>query len=333
MAETDIAKVSVVVPTFNRLAQLRRTLEALAQQVDVDVPVEVVVVDDGSTDRTPEWLVSPDVPVQVVSVSQQNGGPAAARNWGIQNATGDLIIFLDDDVVPATDLIATHLGEHAAGDGDLVVIGPMRTPDSRLSPWVRWEQKQLDKQYDAMLNGLWEATPRQFFTGNASVERRHLAVAGGFDTSFRRAEDVELGHRLADAGLKFTFVAEAVVLHYAERPFTSWRAAAGQYGRNDVIFGRELGREDLLRQFCAEFHYRHPLIRLTTSITLRSRVARRALVPVVAAATKLLCRTGPTALTDAALSALYNLEYYHGMADQLGGGRELLRRFEAERPT
>ena len=58
----------------------------------------------------------------------------------------------------------------------------------------------LAKQYEAMDRGVYGATARQFYTGNASVARRHVIAAGGFDTSFRRAEDVELAYRLADRG-------------------------------------------------------------------------------------------------------------------------------------
>ena len=224
------------------------------------------MVSDGSSDGTDEFLRSPECPLPVVAVRQDNAGPAAARNRGIREATGDLVVFIDDDVVPAPDLLAAHLRHHdASGNDDTVVIGPMITPtDDVLSPWVRWEQDMLYKQYAAMERGDWEATARQFYTANASIARRHLLDAGGFDEAFRRAEDVELAYRLADRGMHFTFAKDAIVDHHAERSFASWLDIARQYGRNDVIFGRDLGQRWLLDSIATEFHGRHRLVRALT---------------------------------------------------------------------
>jgi GT2 family glycosyltransferase len=95
----------------------------------------------------------------------------------------------------------------------------------------------LVKQYDAMERGDWAATARQFYTANASLARRHVLDAGGFDERFRRAEDVELAYRLADRGLRFVFARDAVVVHHPDRSFRAWLDIAGAYGRNDVVFG------------------------------------------------------------------------------------------------
>jgi GT2 family glycosyltransferase len=322
--------VSVVIPTYDRKSQLRRTLEGLAAQTDVNAEFEVIVVSDGSTDGTDDYLASPAPPLPVLALRQANAGPAAARNRGVEAARGDLVLFVDDDVVPAPDLVATHLRRHASPDDDLVVIGPMCTPpDQQLSPWVQWEQDMLYKQYDAMNNGEYEATARQFYTGNASVARRHLREAGGFDPSFRRAEDVELAYRLADRGLKFAFDPDAVVFHYAERSFDAWRAAARAYGRNDVIFATDQGRTWLLDSISREFHGRHRLVRGVTRICLpRPRVAS-ATATALSALARATSRVGAHRVAQPAFSALYNLEYYRGMAEQLGDPARLLARFDA----
>ncbi len=327
--------VSVVIPTYNRLDQLRSTLDGLAAQRGLAEPPEVVVVSDGSSDGTDEFLQSPECPLPVVALRQENAGPAAARNRGVRAATGDLVVFLDDDVVPAPDLLATHLRHHQASGGDsTVVIGPMITPaDEVLSPWVRWEQDMLYKQYAAMERGDWTATARQFYTANASIARRHLVDAGGFDESFRRAEDVELAYRLADRGLTFTFATDAVVDHHAERSFASWLDIARQYGRNDVIFGRDLGQRWLLDSIATEFHGRHRLVQgLTRVCAPRPRLRRAAIstLQVTARAASAL-HMGP--VSRQALSALYNLAYYGGMAEELGSGRRMLTLFDDRRAT
>lgn len=323
-------EVSVVVPTYNRRHQLERTLAGLAAQTGLTQALEVIVVSDGSSDGTDDWLRSGRTPVPVSPCFQDNAGPAVARNRGVAAATAPLVLFLDDDVVPAPDLVRTHVDHHNGLDDDLVVVGPMRTPDDvELSPWVQWEQTMLYKQYDAMLRGDWEATPRQFYTANASLARRHLDASGGFDPAFRRAEDVELAYRLADAGLAFVFVPEAVVYHYAERSFDSWRANASAYGRNDVIFGRDQGQPWLLDSLAYEFHDRHRLVQTLTRISLRHPRVGAAITSTAAVTARAACKSGPERAATAALSALYNLEYYRGMADELGGPNALLARLDA----
>ncbi|MCK5924044.1 MAG: glycosyltransferase family 2 protein, partial [Methylococcales bacterium] len=164
--------------------------------------------------------------LELTAVSQPNAGAAAARNRGVSEAQGEIILFIDDDVVPTPTLIEDHLRHHETAS-DIVVIGPMLTPPHHsLLPWVAWEQAMLEKQYNAMQAGEWEPTPRQFYTGNSSIARQHLDAAGGFDTEFRRAEDVELAYRLADMGLRFIFDSQAVGYHYAERSFDSWMGIA-----------------------------------------------------------------------------------------------------------
>jgi GT2 family glycosyltransferase len=318
--------VSVVMPTYNRVDQLRAALTGLAGQQGLAQQLEVVVVSDGSTDGTDEYLSSSAVPLPVVALSQPNAGPAAARNRGVDAARGALVLFVDDDTVAEPDLVSAHLRRHSSPDDDLVVVGPMLTPDDyAISPWVQWEQDMLTKQYDAMRDGVYEATARQFYTGNASVARRHVVDAGGFDPAFRRAEDVELAYRLADRGIRFTFDPTAVVHHYAERSFASWLGAAYAYGRNDVVFGRDQRRTWLLEAIAREFQDRNVLVRALTHTCLPRR-RLDALASATLARSARLC--GRLGAGRPLFSAVYNLAYYRGMADELGGADVLLRMFD-----
>ena len=198
-------RVTIVVPTYNRCDRLRRVLSALEKQTCGTDAFDVVVVSDGSTDGTDDFLASLRAPLTVIVERQANAGPASARNRGVELATAPLVLFLDDDVVATPQLVAQHLASHARAP-DLVVIGPMIAPPGfRMQPWVAWEQAMLDKQYRALETDVFETTHRQFYTGNASVPRARLIEAGGFDTRYRRAEDVELAFRLHQLGLRFEF--------------------------------------------------------------------------------------------------------------------------------
>jgi GT2 family glycosyltransferase len=312
--------VSVVIPTYNRVAQLGRVLAALRDQSMASDQFEVVVVADGCTDGTDTYLATLDPPFQLVSVSQANSGPGAARNHGVSLARGQLVLFLDDDVIAAPNLITEHTRSHASSGDELVVIGPMLTPaDHVLRPWVAWEQEMLYKQYDAMERAVFSPTFRQFFTGNASLRREAVLAAGGFNTNFRRAEDIELSYRLASQGARFVFNPDAVAYHYAERSFRSWLGTAEAYGVNDVIFGRDLGRDPELGAVRRDFSSRHRGIRLAA----RACAGRPTLQAITQYSLRLIAMAGarlkaPRATTDA-LSGVYNVAYYCAMADQLGG--------------
>ncbi|HEX8968979.1 MAG TPA: glycosyltransferase [Chloroflexota bacterium] len=323
--------VSVVVPTYNRRASLGRLLRALEEQTYPRDRFEVLVIDDGSDDGTPDYLRSLKTGYSLRILNQPHQGPAEARNLGVASAAAELILFLDDDVVPAVDLIQVHVATHAAEGDGAVVIGPMSPPrDWPRSPWVRWEEEKLQSQYDAMLAGLWSATERQFYTANSSVGRQMFLASGGFDASFKRAEDVELGYRLRNMGARFVFNPAADVLHYAARTFSAWRRTPYQYGRYDVIMSREKGHEALVRAL-REFNGRHPLNRaLSRAVTGRPWLVS-GIVRVLCVAVHAGARVGAQRTTSRALSGMFNLLYWQGVCDELGGRKLLWRSVAAGR--
>lgn len=309
--------VSVVVPTYNRVDRLRRVLQAFADQtVGVDT-FELIVISDGSTDGTDEYLASNELPLPVTVLTQINSGPAAARNRGLEVARAEIVLFVDDDVIPASTLIAEHLAAQSQRS-DTVVIGPMLTPDDHpLSPWVGWEQRMLYKQYHDMQTGRYSATARQFYTGNASVPRRHLIACNGFDETFRRAEDVELAFRLDDAGVKFHFQPEARGFHYAERGFESWCDIAHTYGRNDVIFARQEGREWLPPFIVRAFLEHHLLVKILTRTSIRWPRVGRAVVSSLQRLVRFEADRPRQIASWPALSIIYSVRYHQGVADEL----------------
>ncbi len=314
-------KISVVLPTYNRLDRLQKVLSGLEKQDYGTNHFEVVVVSDGSQDGTNEYLQNAETPLNLSPVIQENQGVAVARNKGYQKAQGEYILFIDDDVYPTPNLITEHLAMHAEhGEGDVVVVGPMLTPDDfDMAPWVRWEQAMLVKQYDSMLNKEWEATARQFYTGNTSLKRKFLVDAGGFDPSFRRAEDVELAYRLDDMGLKFIFHFDAVGYHYADRSFNSWMNIASAYGKNDVIFTYQRGEDWLLPVILKEYWGRHIFVRALTQLA----IGRPKIVDLITQMLKFLSTLfGAIGLKKGAqfaYSGIFNLRYFHGIAEELGG--------------
>lgn len=314
-----MVELSIVVPTHNRLERLKRVVRALEQQSYPMETVEVIIVSDGSTDGTNEFLRTHVTPLHFSFVIQDSGGPAKARNSGIARAQGEYVLFIDDDVVPSQQLIAEHMRLHHAATKETVVLGPMLTPgDFAMLPWVRWEQAMLMKQYNAMLDELWKPTARQFYTGNTSLRRAPIIELGGFDENFRRAEDVELAYRLNELNVEFVFNPQAIGYHYAERSFASWLEIPYVYGRNDVIFAQKRGQVWLLPRIREEFTTRNGLIRALVRTCLNrprlSGMATWGLGKLAAVGDRLHLEP----ITRGAYSGLFNLRYYQGFTDCLG---------------
>jgi glycosyltransferase involved in cell wall biosynthesis len=311
---------SVVVPTYNRAKSLRRLLDSLTTQDISRHDFEVIVVDDGSSDETWQELGQVETPYRLRPLWQRNQGPAAARNAAIRVAEGELIVFVDDDVIAAPDLLRRHIEAHETGQS-VVVIGLMALAEgARLSPWAEWESYALYKQYEAMQEGRWAPTPRQFYTANASVKRADLIETGLFDPLFRRAEDVELAYRLRDLGLSFRFLPGAVAYHRPGRTYGAWKRMAEQYGYYDVLMWQEKGRAHIIRVIGHEFvHQRHPALQRASRHLVGHRW-RLALATTTAGATAqvaswLRFKRG----ARAAYSVIFNLLYYQGVCDALAG--------------
>ena len=107
-AETAGATLTVMLPTFNRVETLKEVLAALEGQDGGAGDFEVVVVDDGSTDGTADFLKDYAAGTSLNftgGLMAENGGPAAARNAGLDLARGDVVIIIGDDIIPPPDFV------------------------------------------------------------------------------------------------------------------------------------------------------------------------------------------------------------------------------------
>ena len=116
------AFLSVVIASRDRRERLRDVMTALAQQSHPAADFEAVVVLDGSTDGSADMLRALQLPYRVAIFEQEQGGVASCRNRGAREASHDLILFLDDDIVPEPTFLAEHAAAHASRD-ELVALG------------------------------------------------------------------------------------------------------------------------------------------------------------------------------------------------------------------
>ena len=200
---------SVVIPTYDRLPILQKCLKALEdQRIPAQSAIsgyEIVLVDDGSTDGTLDWLQASaaDFP-HVKSYLQNHQGPAAARNLGVEKATGDTIIFIDSDLVVTESFLVAHFEALTNAESDRIfTYGRVINTSNFDSP--------TSEPYK-----LTDFSAAYFATGNVAISRHWLDKAGLFDRRFQLYgwEDLELGVRLKKLGLKLIKCPDAVGYHW-----------------------------------------------------------------------------------------------------------------------
>ncbi len=219
-------KISVVIPTYNR----RDTLAGcLATVFDQDLPpdqYEVVVVVDGSTDGTIEMLASSrHQGARLIVVEQENRGQTAALNTGVRAAQGDIVLFLDDDLLCDRGLLSAHASAHASAatsGAPSLVFGQMQAPhEGQLSFAERCNFEESEQVCTRFLDDPLPKWPHDALMGpHCSIPQAVFLESGGYDEkSFpRRGEDRDLGLRLWKMGVTFRFEPRAVTSHRWVKP-------------------------------------------------------------------------------------------------------------------
>jgi glycosyltransferase involved in cell wall biosynthesis len=224
---TPLPTVSIVVPTYRRPDALGRTISAL---VDQDYPAdryEVIVVDDGSGDSTPDVVAALQETsgAKLIYLRQDNAGAATARNHGARAASGELLIFVDDDIVVERSHIRDHL--RARGDGDPLVNGHWEFPDEltealEATPFGRFRLGVERWVKDGIVKVAVEEfleSPSAVTACNLSVRKDAFWQLGGFDEDFPFAgyEDQELSFRAVNAGRSLLYDRRIHLLHNDQR--------------------------------------------------------------------------------------------------------------------
>jgi glycosyltransferase involved in cell wall biosynthesis len=201
-------RATIQLCTYNRSALLERVLDACFEQTIAADAYEVVLVNDGSTDDTAAVIerARTRATCAFVAIDQPNSGLAKGRNTGIARASGEHIIFIDDDVLPLPTFVAEHMRSHDAHPNDIVRGGAINVESFDELPVPLWTIKDYSGNF--------------FWTTNVSVPLATIREIGGFNESFSEYgwEDIDVGLRLRLRGVKATFNPKALVYHWKPRP-------------------------------------------------------------------------------------------------------------------
>jgi len=265
-----VTRFSIVIPTYQRRDTVARTVRALDGQAQRDF--EVVVVVDGSNDGTAAALGRLRVGFPLTVIEQSNQGRAAAVNAGVAAATGETLVFLDDDMEADPALLAEHDRSHREGAD--VVLGDLPLhPDSPryllswgVGLWARMRRERLARPgAEIRLDDL--------LSGQMSISRTAYERIGGFDASFTRdglfgGEDIDFGYRVMQNDLRLVFNPAAISYQYYDVDPAEYLRRAFEAGR---------ASQELL--------VKHPELadRLVHGPRFRTRRSRWLLGPLVAA--------------------------------------------------
>jgi len=205
--------ISVVIGTYNQRENLHKVLESLLEQTLSSDLYEIIVVDSSSTDGTAE-MVKPFILQEKISYfCQENLGRPGARNRGIKEAKGEIILLTDADMIAHPELLEEHLLFHnhfhnAIAEGLTYNLksleGDIKNPKN-IEPYIKQKLKPLQKIKWAY-----------FLTGNLSIPKQVIEAEGAFDMRFRGYgwEDVELGYRLSKKKVPIYYLPSAKNYHY-----------------------------------------------------------------------------------------------------------------------
>jgi glycosyltransferase involved in cell wall biosynthesis len=297
-------ELSVVIPTYNRLETLRHVIPSLQRNTLAPELFEIVVADSNSSDGTAEYLaqVASDDP-RVRHLPGPYTGRAMARNAGIAAARGAIVMFTDADIIASDTLLERHLARHRVESG-IAVVGMELQVDS-FATYERLRDMPAERQ------PLHPATRRRlswlyFLTGNASVRRSDLERVGRFDEDFTGYghEDLELGFRLEEAGVRIVYEPGAIDYHWHPVPYAEQKEKMKLAGRSTVRFYRK-----------------HPslLVRARLGMTSFSLAAHQ----VIAKNPALLARLERAGAEKNGFSRnlVYQYHYVSGIKDALGVAR------------
>lgn len=230
--------ISIVIPTHNRSPVLSKTLAHLAKQ-EFGGSWEVIVVNNRSTDDTDAVVERQSFPVSLRLIHEDTPGPAAARNAGAAAASGDYVIFMDNDIIVEPDFIERHHGALQTHPSCWIVGQVVNLPEQQHTPLGRF--RQALSPFVPPEQGMREV--EWIGAGQFSLPRADLACLGGFDEKFLWIEDLELAMRARQAGIIILFDPSNIAVHndWAGFSIRDYCMRQRLYSQAEILFWLKYG--------------------------------------------------------------------------------------------
>ena len=227
--------ISVVIATYNRSSILGETLRKLDVQSISPHDFEVLVVDDGSSDDTPETIASltTSLRYRLRYFRHENRGPGFTQNRGIKQAQAKLVLLLADDIWPTPQLLEQHLTTHTENPEENIAILGKVVQSTQLPKTVMHKHWDPFRYEFSQCEGKREVDSLLFLACNISVKKHFLLKEGMFrERQGPAVEDIELGYRLGRKGLRIIFNRLALGYHYHPVTLTKACQRAHETGLN-----------------------------------------------------------------------------------------------------
>ncbi|SVA50054.1 uncharacterized protein METZ01_LOCUS102908 [marine metagenome] len=235
--------ISVITPTYNRANELGPLIHSLQNQTLDHSLFELIISDDGSTDDSAvvigTWMKKVDFELRYLK--QDNQGPGAARNHGLAESVGKLIMFIDSDCEAHKSWVETIYKAYQRDEFDAC-----GGPDNAKSDFTRF-QKAIDFSMTSFITtggmrGHSDKMMAKFYprTHNMAMKKSVYEKIGGFG-SLRHGQDIELSHRIHKSGARVKFMKNAIVYHRRRttlkrffRQVFNWGVARINLGKIDI---------------------------------------------------------------------------------------------------
>jgi glycosyltransferase involved in cell wall biosynthesis len=231
---SGVPPLSVIVPTHERPGQLGDCLAAIAALDHPGDGLEVIVVDDGGSSPLKPVVDRFRGELAVTLIAQRRAGPAAARNAGAVAAGGDLLAFVDDDVVLDRGWTRAMLRQAVAEPG--AAVGGRTVSLLSANPYAATSERIIELAYEYYNSSA--AGPRFFAANNIAVPAAGFREIGGFDPAFRASEDRDFCDRWLESGRPLAYAADAVAGHAPPLSLRSFMRQQFGYGRGAFAYHR-----------------------------------------------------------------------------------------------
>lgn len=315
--------LSLVVATYNRLDGILSLLSSLERQTLPRDSYEVIVIDDGSREPVQSHIEALKLPLKHQIITQKNQGQAAARHRGVEAASGDVIVIVDDDMELESTFLEAHLEAHEAG-AEVVLGHIMDEPGLEKRPlFERFHALHLSRLIAKMEAGA-PARGAYLCTGNVSFRRNAFLEIGGFNHKMSRSEDRDLGLRFELAGKKIVFGSKARSIHHSDHQrLDVWMKRAFDYG----IYDRRCALEKKSMPEADPWHFFfeiNPISRPLAAAAIASPKLGQAFARLAMSIAEEVDKKGFSTLGLQGATLVYGLQYFSGMSSDAGSLRNAL---------